>query len=64
MLQRRTFAASTVERDAVEQLIGEHASDGVASVTRTEPGETGPLRVEIGEKTWHVAEDGSVEQVT
>lgn len=65
MLEHRTYDANPAEREAVETLLERYRAAGMmATVTRTEPGETGPLRVEvtgaIGEMTWLVAEDGTV----
>jgi hypothetical protein len=65
MLSATTYAASDVEREAVEALLASHRENGTAaSITRTDPGETGALRVEIigriGSLVWLVEEDGTI----
>jgi hypothetical protein len=59
MLETRSVKGTDAELAAIDQLIDEHGrTDRPASVTRTEPGEKGPLRVEIGRRSWIVEADG------
>jgi len=45
------------EHEAVEKLIAKNPDEAV-SVTRRDPGNTGPLLVHVGESTYLVGEDG------
>lgn len=74
MLQDRTFEGTEAEHGAVEKLLGELADafngDAVAaSVTRSEPGESGPLRVDAtlpdgSYAVWLIHNDGTAEEAT
>jgi hypothetical protein len=50
---------SDAETEAVDALLTRHS--GAASLTRRDPGETGPVLVHIGETSWQVDEEGRVE---
>jgi hypothetical protein len=66
MLKRGRIALSAEETAALEQLLADNP-DEQASFTRTEPGETGPIRVEfVGAEIadFLIHEDGSTEEVT
>ncbi len=45
-----------MEEESVNRLLRKHGPQG--SLTRTEPGETGPVRVEIGKDSWLVDDGG------
>ncbi len=63
MLSNQAIKGTKKELEAVDALIGEHArADRPASITRTEPNEKGPLRVEIGRRAWLIAADGKARQ--
>ncbi len=50
------------EKAAVEKLA--HENDGAAiSLTRRDPGETGPLLVHVDDATYEVGEDGKRKKV-
>lgn len=50
------------ETAAIEKLLGEHPG-GTASLTRRDPGESGPMLVHIGDNTWEISEDGKRKKV-
>ena len=50
------------EHQAVEELIAAHPGVAV-SLTRRDPGESGPVLVHVDAATFVVAEDGSAEEV-
>lgn len=63
MLEQRTFRGTEAEKNAVTELVASLGDfDGHASVTRTEAGDTGPLRVEAAGRSWIVREDGTTEE--
>ncbi len=58
MLQEGTMPLNEAETAAIEAL--KEANPGeMRSFTRTEPGETGPLHVTVGDDVYEVAEDGA-----
>ncbi len=59
MLQHGRMALTPEENAAIDALIEEHG-DKVVSFTRTEPGETGPIWVTIGDDEYEVDEGGTV----
>ena len=62
MLTEGRLPLNEAEHKAVDKLIAEH--DGAsASLTRRDPGETGPLLVHVGEKTWEIDETGKRKKV-
>ena len=54
MLEQGTIPMSGAEAKAVEKLMVKHGSN--MSLSRRDPGESGPLVVQSGNKTWHVAD--------
>ncbi len=59
MLQEGRMPLNEAEHAAIDALIAEHGGEAVRSFTRTEPGETGPICVTVGEDEYEVAEDGT-----
>lgn len=59
MIQGQRIPMSDVELAAVDELIAAHADERI-SLTRRDPGETGPVLVHISDVTHEVAEDGTV----
>jgi hypothetical protein len=58
MLTRGRLQMTQEEQDALERLLErEEAQEKVISLTRTEPGEQGPIRIEIGTEAWHIDGD-------
>lgn len=58
MLENRRIPLNIAERDAVDKLLGEHPGK-VAAFTRRDPGNTGPVLLEVaGVGTWVIDEDG------
>ncbi len=51
------------ERAAIDKLNEERPGE-MRSFTRTEPGETGPLHVTVGDDVYEVAEDGKRKKLT
>lgn len=55
MLGRGRLPMTEAENDALERLLErEEAQEKTISLTRTEPGEKGPIAVEIGDECWHI----------
>ncbi len=54
MLQEGRMPLNEAEHAAIDAL-----GDGVVSFTRTQPGETGPLHVTVGDDVYEVVEDGT-----
>lgn len=52
------------ESAAVDKLLGEHPGDESHTLTRRDPGESGPILVHIGDDTWEISEDGKRKKVT
>ncbi len=48
------------ENAAIDALLEEHGGEAMRSFTRTEPGESGPLHVTVGDDVYEVTEDGTV----
>lgn len=63
MLSEGRLPLSEAEHAAVDKLAAEHPDD-VVSLTRRDPGESGPLLVQAGAKTWEIASDGKRKKVT
>ncbi len=59
MLAKGRMPLNDAEDAAIDALIEEHGGEAVQSFTRTQPGETGPLHVTVGEDVYEVAEDGA-----
>lgn len=57
MLRPGRIPLTPAEHDAVDDLIGRHAGAAV-SLTRRDPGESGPLLVHVGDETYLVDEQG------
>jgi hypothetical protein len=63
VLSENTVKGTKKELEAIDALVEEHCQAGrPASITRTEPNEKGPLRVEIGRRSWLVSADGKAKQ--
>lgn len=63
MLEHRTFRGNEEELNAYAALIEEHGGDAILGVTRTEPNEGGPLRVEFADgRAFTIAEDGTTDE--
>jgi hypothetical protein len=62
MLSKTRQPMNSQETKAVDALLAEHADGSTSSITRTEPGERGPLRVEIGNRSWLVNRKGTATQ--
>ena len=55
MLTRGRLYMTAEEAEALDRLLErEEVGDKSFSLTRTEPGEKGPIRVEIGDEAWHI----------
>lgn len=61
MLEGARIPLTAEEQDAVQTLLDEH---GGGSLTRRDPGETGPVVVHVGDRIWEVEEDGTVSEVS
>jgi hypothetical protein len=57
MLSEGRLPLSDAEHQAVDKLQGEHPDESV-TVTRRDPGETGPLVAQVGDDSWEIGEDG------
>lgn len=57
MLRPGRIPLTPAEHDAVDDLIGKHPEEPV-SLTRRDPGNTGPLLVHVGVMTYEVDEQG------
>lgn len=62
MLTRGRIPLTAAETVALEKLLNDHAGLA-ASFSRTEPGESGPVRVEINGHVWLIDEDGNTTEV-
>lgn len=63
MLREGRLPLLRAEHEAVEKLADEN--DGASlSLTRRDPGETGPLLVHLGDTTWEISEDGKRKKVS
>jgi hypothetical protein len=51
------------EEAAVDKLMAEQEGEPI-SLTRRDPGETGPLLVHAGDSTWEISEDGKRKKVS
>lgn len=58
MLYPERLPLSEAESQAVDDLIAANPDEQV-SLTRSEPGDTGPLLVHVGDESYLVGEDGS-----
>lgn len=63
MLSEGRIPTSEAEHEAVEKLIGEHPDEQLY-ISRRDPGETGPLVVQIGDDSWEIGDDGKRKKVT
>lgn len=57
MLHEGRLPVNPAEHDAVETLIAKNPDDSV-SLTRRDPGETGPLLAHVGDATYLVDDNG------
>ena len=58
-LSNNRIPLSPAEHDAVEALLEQHG-EKVLSLTRRDPGETGPVLVQLEDATYEVDENGKV----
>ncbi len=58
MLHEGRMPLNDAEHKAIDKL-----GSAVVSFTRTQPGETGPLHVTVGDEVYEVAEDGTTVKV-
>lgn len=58
MIHAGRIPLTAEEHAAVEKLLAHHKFDR-ASLTRRDPGETGPVLVHLGDTTWVVDEAGN-----
>lgn len=63
MLNTGRIDGTEAEHAAVDKLIGEHDGESVF-VTRRDPGDTGPMIVQVGDLAWEISEDGKRKKVT
>jgi len=63
MLDSGRIPLNEAEDAAVEKLIAEHEGKPV-SLTRRDPGESGPLLVHVDDESWVISEDGHRRKVT
>lgn len=49
------------ENTAIDKLLENH--DGTASLTRRDPGNSGPVVVEIGDESWEISDSGKAKKV-
>jgi len=61
MLEQGRIPLTEAENEAIDKLLDGH--DGNASLTRRDPGETGPVLVHIGDQVFEVDEDGKTTKV-
>ncbi len=59
MLSEGRMPLNEAEEAAIDALVEEHGGEAMRSFTRTEPGETGPLHVTVGDDVYEVADDGT-----
>jgi hypothetical protein len=59
MLQPGRLPLTTAESEAVDALFEKHG-DALLSLTRRDPGETGPVLAHIGADTYEIDPDGKV----
>lgn len=62
MLQSGHLPLTAAEHDAVHTLAAKNPAEPI-SMTRRDPGETGPLLVHVAAKTWEIATDGKRKKV-
>lgn len=63
MLNSSRLPLNEAETNAVEKLTGENP-DANLSLTRRDPGETGPLLVHVGESTYQIDDAGHRRKVS
>lgn len=56
MLSNERISMSTKEGEKVDALLAEHGGEGSVTICRADPGESGPVLVQIGDNTWRVTE--------
>ncbi len=64
MLNTGRVPATPAEHNAIDDLIAKHTTDGAATITRRDPGETGPLLLHIGADTWLISRNGRAKKLT
>lgn len=57
MLAHGRIPLQEAEDHAISELLADHPGQP-ASLSRRDPGETGPIIVQIGASTWEIAADG------
>jgi hypothetical protein len=57
LLKEGRIPLTAAEHDAVEALIAKHPDEAV-SITRRDPGETGPVLVHVGDATYEISQTG------
>lgn len=62
MIREGRIPLNDKEHEAIDKLLENHA--GNASLTRRDPGDTGPVIVEIGDESWEVKETGKSKKVS
>ena len=63
MMREGRIPINDAEHAAVDKLIGENP-DANVSLTRRDPGESGPLVVHVDDDSYEVADDGKRKKVT
>ena len=63
MLHPERIPHTDAEATAIEKLEGEHPDEQM-TLTRRDPGDTGPLVVHIGDDSWEIGEDGKRKKVS
>lgn len=63
MLNHQRIPMSELEQEAVNRLLKKHGQEGV-SMTRNDPGESGPVLVTIGDQSWLVDDAGHSKKVS
>ena len=57
MLKEGRIPHNDAEGEAIAKLLAKHGD--AATLTRRDPGETGPLLVHIGHDSWQIDQDGN-----
>lgn len=62
MLSHGRIPHRQAEGEAIDRLLAKHPGEP-ATLTRRDPGDTGPLLVHIGRESWLVGEDGKTRKL-
>lgn len=62
MVYTGSIPLTEAEKKAVEKLGGQNPDEQL-TLTRRDPGETGPLLIHAGDQTWEIAADGKRKKV-